>query len=1790
MVTPVDRPRVPWRDVRPIAGLLFAFAWLIVSLPAYAQTRVALVIGNGAYQHTQRLANPVNDARAVAESLRRLGFQVTEGFDQNRSAMLVTLREFGDRARGAEVALVFFAGHGMQVARGGSNAENYLLPVDARLADIRDVEDEALSLGRVLERLDGATSRVVILDACRDNPLAQRNPGPGLTRSVGRGLAPLDIGARGTLVAFATDPGRTAADGTGRHSPFTAALLDHLPTPGLELRQVLTRVRQQVVQATQGRQTPWSNDGLLQEVFLARPPAPPPPLPAPAPAPTAEQAQRDTLFWQGIQASRDPSDYEHYLQRFPDGLFRELARQRIATLRPAPSPPAAPPPPRPLQRAEIQEVQRRLAALGLDPGVADGNVGPRLGEALQAFAIAAQLGAAPELNSELLPRLRQAPPPPERIAAATLDVAQVALDRGDDAGAQRMAIASLRLLPTGRGQLLAGDAAQRQGEFETARQSFLAAQQLGASEAAARLSALDRRRLQPAEIQEVQRRLAAMGLDAGVADGRPNARLTEALAAFARAAQLSGPAELNAGLLARVRQEPPAAAWRAAALLDLAEAALRQGDDAAVQRLTSASLAIAPSARGHLLAGEVLQRRGQIEAARQAFLAAERMGATEATSRLAALPPPPPRPLERPEIQEVQRWLSGMGLDPGGSDGNVGPRLQEALQAFAIASQFPGTPQLNSDLLARLRREPPSAFLRADALLDLAEAASRRGDDAGALRLTSASLRLMPTGRGHLLAGDRAQRQGQIEAARRAFEAAEALGANGAAARLAALPPPPPRPLQRPEIQELQERLQALGFDVGGTDGVAGPRLREALQAFAMARGFSTSPDLTTEWLTRIQGEPPSAFSRANALLDLADAAWQRGDTATAQRLATTSLRITPTARGHLLAGDVAQRLGQRDAARVSFEAAQALGAPEAAARIIGLLPPPPRVLNRQEIQSVQRWLAGMGFDAGGTDGVPGPGLEEALRAYALAAQLPSPSALDVELLPRLRQPAPSPPRRAMALLDLAEAAAARGDEGALSRLTAASLALAPTARGHLLAGDTAQRRGQLEDARAAYQNAQRLGAGEAAARLAALPPPPPRLLDRAEIQDVQRRLAAMGFDAGGTDGGAGPRLREALQAFAMAAEVSAPVTLDSTLLPLIRRDAPPPERRAAALLDLAEAAGRQGDDATLQRLTAASLRISQTARGNLLAGETAQRLGQTEAARQAFEAARRLGNAEAGSRLAALPPPPPRALQRNEIQEVQRRLLAMGFDAGGTDGNVGPRLREALRAWATAAQAPQPPELNSDLLPKLREEMPSAERRTAALLDLGDGAMRSGDHAAAQRFAAAALRISPTARGRLLLGDAAQRLGQTEPAREAFLAAQRLGASEATARLAALPPPANRPLQRPEIAEAQRLLTAMGFDTGGTSGASGPRSQEALRAFQIATGRTESMAWTTELLDALRQPAPPGAQRARAFGTLGQRAMRAGTPVEAVRLFEISQSLAASPETGALLAEAQRAVAEEQERQAMARLPVPREAEPSAPAVATPAAVSMPAVLPQATSVLGADGRLTEPYDAGALRASWAPGYPSCLVVFRRGAGNPFPIEGPTSWVAVGGRCPSIFWQGNIGSLEEFGRGIVTLPDRGRCQIPVGLNFGTQMGGCEPLRDRPLAAPQTAPPSTLGQPSVPQIPSPPTAPAEREVATCVARFTTFSSTLSIPMNAPHSNVICRVTFNYGAANLARSIIDLHPKNGTLVVTERSGGATWEYRPNLGYHGEDKFIVRTDSLMYGGGGRTVEVNVNILRP
>ena len=239
----------------------------VLAMPALADKRVALVIGNSAYVQSSALPNPVNDASDMSAALRKVGFEVTLGLDVDKRGFDAKVREFARTLEGADVALFFYAGHGLQV--GG---RNYLVPVDARLQGERDLDFDTVGVDFILRQMElgreGKTN-VVFLDACRDNPLSRNLARSMGTRSasVGQGLAQVQTGV-GTFIAYSTQPGNVAVDGQGRNSPFTAALTKGVSEAGRNLTSVMIDVRKDVLSATGGKQVPWDHSALTGDFYF----------------------------------------------------------------------------------------------------------------------------------------------------------------------------------------------------------------------------------------------------------------------------------------------------------------------------------------------------------------------------------------------------------------------------------------------------------------------------------------------------------------------------------------------------------------------------------------------------------------------------------------------------------------------------------------------------------------------------------------------------------------------------------------------------------------------------------------------------------------------------------------------------------------------------------------------------------------------------------------------------------------------------------------------------------------------------------------------------------------------------------------------------------------------------------------------------------------------------------------------------------------------------------------------------------------------------------------------------------------------------------------------------------------------------------------------------------------------------------------------------------------------------------------------------------------------------------
>jgi uncharacterized caspase-like protein len=251
---------------RTLLAAAFAIALLIV--PALAEKRVALVIGNSKYTEATPLTNPANDANDLAAALKASGFEVILGLDLDKRGFDSKVRNFAALLDGSDVAVFFYAGHGLQVS-----GRNYLIPVDARLASERDLDFDAISLDLVLKQMElgrGDKTNIVFLDACRDNPFRGNLARSMGTRSanLGQGLAQVETGV-GTFISYSTQPGNVALDGAGRNSPFTAALAKHVRESDRNLTSTMIEVRKDVLAATGGKQVPWDHSALTGDFYFS---------------------------------------------------------------------------------------------------------------------------------------------------------------------------------------------------------------------------------------------------------------------------------------------------------------------------------------------------------------------------------------------------------------------------------------------------------------------------------------------------------------------------------------------------------------------------------------------------------------------------------------------------------------------------------------------------------------------------------------------------------------------------------------------------------------------------------------------------------------------------------------------------------------------------------------------------------------------------------------------------------------------------------------------------------------------------------------------------------------------------------------------------------------------------------------------------------------------------------------------------------------------------------------------------------------------------------------------------------------------------------------------------------------------------------------------------------------------------------------------------------------------------------------------------------------------------------
>jgi carboxyl-terminal processing protease len=439
------------RGVKALGALSAGFAFMLLASAALAEPRVALVIGNSAYQgDLPALPNPANDAKLMAQTLKSVGFDVVEAEDANQDEMKQAIAAFSEKltAAGSEgTGLFFYAGHGVQVA-----GENYLIPVDAKIKREAEVDLVAVSASTVLKQMEFANSAVniIILDACRNNPL-----GDG-ARSLSRGLAKIETAPRGSFIAYSTAPGSTAADGDGLNSPYTKALAETITEPGLSIADVFQEVRTKVLASTGNQQTPWDSSSLTGRFYFKPPEAV---QTASVAAPSAAEAALKTekAYWDSVKDSGDPDAIQLYLNKYPKGYFVDLANAKLDELKGG------------TQTAGTQAAPEARQSIQPSPAAA-----PSAAPATQIAVIAmqpqtiyaktsgAQVRAAPSRSAEVLSKLRTN----EEVVATgeTKDGKWWRVQAGDSEGYLAKSVASVQPVATGT----TAQSAQPQAPVQTA--------------------------------------------------------------------------------------------------------------------------------------------------------------------------------------------------------------------------------------------------------------------------------------------------------------------------------------------------------------------------------------------------------------------------------------------------------------------------------------------------------------------------------------------------------------------------------------------------------------------------------------------------------------------------------------------------------------------------------------------------------------------------------------------------------------------------------------------------------------------------------------------------------------------------------------------------------------------------------------------------------------------------------------------------------------------------------------------------------------------------------------------------------------------------------------------------------------------------------------------------------------------------------------------------------------------------------------------------------------------------
>jgi uncharacterized caspase-like protein len=481
--------------------IVLGFLLCLSADPALAEKRVALVIGMSEYQHAPRLPNPSRDAEAMTALFKKAGFDVVVSKrDLGVAELRRTIREFSETSRDADIALVYYAGHGIEV-----DGVNYLVPADAKLVSDFDIEDEAISLERVLKALDPAKRlKLVILDACRDNPFTRSMKRTVASRAIGRGLAKIEPTMSDTLVAYAAKAGAVAADGDGQNSPFAIALLKYITEPGLDLRIAFGRVRDDVLKSTANRQEPFVYGSLGGSTMSLVPPKPVDP-----------EAEARVHYELAAQVGTKEA-WDSFLAKHPTGFFADLARGQKAKLTVAEQ-----------SRVKADDA-RRQAEEQAAKKAAD------FRRQLEEQSARQTAEAKQKLSEQAKRDLEQAREQIAEQAKKELDEARRELDT-----AQKQAEAARQQVEAARRQAMAEaqtqvEQARRDGKEQPAKLAALTPNQPAAPAApAASVPAMD-----PADIARLlQAHLKRVGCDPGNSDGKWDDASKKALELFNKNAQ-----------------------------------------------------------------------------------------------------------------------------------------------------------------------------------------------------------------------------------------------------------------------------------------------------------------------------------------------------------------------------------------------------------------------------------------------------------------------------------------------------------------------------------------------------------------------------------------------------------------------------------------------------------------------------------------------------------------------------------------------------------------------------------------------------------------------------------------------------------------------------------------------------------------------------------------------------------------------------------------------------------------------------------------------------------------------------------------------------------------------------------------------------------------------------------------------------------------------------------------------------------------------------------------------------